>query len=167
MAKNITCTVCKESIQVSSVITIDRCTACGSKEIKIEYTKKAKRGKYNATRTVNSEGVAFDSKLERYMYEMLVKFKIPFEFQVPFVLIEKFKYQGVTVRGTKLVLDFTVFDDLADTKGEQTEDNKIKMKMLKLKLIAEGREPNIVLLHDKGEVNKYVFSTLEKMKAKK
>src|ERR1700760_2313070 len=87
----------------------------------------------NATKSINSDGVKFDSQLERYMYERLKAAGIDFEFQVGYVLQEKFRYGTEAVRGITLTVDFRLpgHNMLIDTKGFKTQQGTMRWKMLK------------------------------------
>jgi hypothetical protein len=78
-------------------------------------------------------GVRFDSQLERTMYDLLKGAKIDFNFQVEYLLQEKFRYGTEAIRAVKIVVDFVIVSKnmIIDTKGHQTYDNKIKIKLLK------------------------------------
>lgn len=86
----------------------------------------------NATKTI-IDGITFDSKLEAFMYGLLKTFKIPFEMKKEFQVQEPFVYNGDKIRAITIIPDFWLpeYNLLIDTKGNQTPDNKIKIKMLK------------------------------------
>lgn len=107
---------------------------------------------------VEVDGEKFASKLELYFYNLLKSSKIPFEFQKVITLQEKFKYNGASVREVRLIVDFYLpdHDILADTKGHQLADNKIKWKMLKRKYFLEGKQTKIYLPSKKSECDELV-----------
>lgn len=111
-------------------------------------------------------GIKFSSKLELYFYNLLTAVKIPFLFQVEYELQPKFSFQGVTIRDIKIIVDFYIenHDILIDTKGWQLADNKIKHKLLKYKLISEGKKTTIELPSTKEECEALIYRLL-KMKA--
>lgn len=84
---------------------------------------------------VHKHGLKFDSKLELYMYELLVKSKLRFEFQVEYVLFDKIKYNSETLRKMTLTVDFVVypkdFPVIVDTKGFFRPENKLRWKLFK------------------------------------
>lgn len=103
----------------------------------------------NATKSVNDEGIKFDSNLERYMYGLLKGAGIDFDFQVEYVLQEKFRYNSEAVRAITLTVDFLLStrNVIIDTKGMQTQQGAMRYKMLKRWLIDNWRtfDPNRVL----------------------
>ena len=113
----------------------------------------------NATKTVNSDGVKFDSKLEEYLYNALKAAKIDFEFQKVFILQHSFKYRGELIRPLKIIIDFylPVEGILLDSKGFQTYDGKIKHKCLKshLKHILD-MEPEIIMPSTKKQIDELI-----------
>lgn len=111
----------------------------------------------NATK-VTLDGVQFASKLELYCYNMLKASEIRFEFQVPIVLQEKFRFEGEAIREIKMIIDFYLPDNdmYIDTKGFQTPDSKLKFKMLKHKIHKEGSDLGVELPKNKKEVDALV-----------
>lgn len=93
----------------------------------------------NAVKVVNEEGIRFDSRLEKFQYDLFKEHGIPFEFQKVYLLQEKFRYLGELVRPITLTVDFYIptLNCLVDTKGFQTEQSKLKMKMLKHVIIVD------------------------------
>jgi len=151
--KNIYCTSCKKKYTISSLITIANCVHCGHPDIKLSYGKKHKFG----ARAKKADGINFPSQLEEHMYKMLKKFKIDFQYQVKFKIMDSCTYLGELVRPIHIIVDFIIDGEIVDTKGVQTPDNKIKHKMLKKKFSEEGENINIVLLTNQKEVNSYVL----------
>jgi hypothetical protein len=90
-------------------------------------------------------GLKFDSKLELYFYDLLVKEKLDFEFQVKYVLHPSFKYGKTTVRAMTLTVDFDFtksgLNVIVDTKGFMRPDNVLKWKMFKY--IMKDTHPDI------------------------
>ena len=72
----------------------------------------------NATKT-EENGVIFDSRLERYMHDLLKSHGIGFLFQKRYTLQEPFTYNGENVRAITYTLDFYLpdYDMAIDTKG--------------------------------------------------
>lgn len=101
----------------------------------------------NAVKSVNGEGVKFDSNLERYLFNSLTAAKIEFEFQKEYVLQPSFKYLGVTIREIKIVVDFYLpkYHVIADSKGWSTDISKLKYKLLKYYFFNKGAEPKIYM----------------------
>lgn len=92
------------------------------------------------------DDLKFDSKLEEYMYDLLVESGLDFKFQKKYVLQEGFKYRSESVRPMTLTVDFEVYVSeliIIDTKGFQREDNKLKWKLFKKKML--GKSPEIFL----------------------
>jgi hypothetical protein len=87
-------------------------------------------------------GLKFDSKLELYMYELLVKSKLKFEFQVEYLLFDKIKYNEETLRKMTLTVDFVVYTKdcpvIVDTKGFFRAENKLRWKLFKYFLSSRG-----------------------------
>ncbi len=85
-------------------------------------------------------GVKFDSNLEKYMYGLLKGAGITFDFQVVYVLQEKFRYNGEAVRAITLTVDFVLHSRnmIIDTKGYANDIAPLKYKMLK-NYFVEGR----------------------------
>ncbi len=124
---------------------------------------KLPRNKYgNNKKIVN--GVKFDSELELHCYNMLNIFKIEFEFQKSMLLMEKFKYDGKSIRETTAIVDFVIHHNsktiYLDTKGFATEVSKIKYKMLKY-ILKDKENIQVVWLHSKKEVNSFLLNLKE------
>ncbi len=101
----------------------------------------SRANKYNARKS-RADGIVFDSRLEKYCYQLFKRFKIPFERQVPYVLQEGFNDpEGKRVRSIKIIIDFVVEHDgityVIDTKGKMAQHTAIKIKMLQKKLMEE------------------------------
>lgn len=96
------------------------------------------RSKYNAKKTV-ADNICFDSKAESVRYlELKIMLKKglikDLVLQPKFLLQDKFKYNGKTIRRIEYVADFmytTGSGELVveDVKGVETKDFKIKMKL--------------------------------------
>jgi hypothetical protein len=104
---------------------------------------------------VQKYGVKFDSRLELFFYELLLKENIPFTFQQTYTLHPSFKYNKSTVRAMTLTVDFDFtghgIDFIVDTKGFQRNDNKLKWKLFKYKMHSEGKYPQIFLPKNQKE----------------
>lgn len=109
----------------------------------------------NATK-IEVDGVKFDSKLEKYMYDLLKGAQIDFEFQKVFVLQPKFKYRTENVRAIFKVVDFYLESRsiIIDTKGFSNDVSPMKHKMLKFALMNDYViQPDIIMPKDKQECN--------------
>lgn len=110
----------------------------------------------NATK-IEVDGIKFDSKLEAYFYGLLKQLDIPFTMKEKIVLQEKFKYGSESIREIYMLPDFKIlglgYPIYVDTKGFQTNDNKIKVKMLKKKLFDRYENSEIHLPKNQKECN--------------
>lgn len=121
---------------------------------------------------VEVHGIKFDSKLELHMWEELTRYGIQFEFQKKYVLQEKFKYLGESIREMTLTVDFWVpeLNVIVDSKGWASETAPLKYKLLKWKLNFDldqpvGRPPKIYMPKNKKECSALaleIFSTIKK-----
>ena len=91
----------------------------------------------NATKT-EENGVLFDSRLERYMHDLLKSHGIGFLFQKRYTLQEPFTYNGENVRAITYTLDFY-------------QQGKLRIKMLKRLFADLGRTTTIELPRTKDE----------------
>jgi len=100
----------------------------GDTTSKISVNKKVR----NATK-VEADGVKFDSRLEKTMYDLLKGAGIEFEFQKVYTLQEKFRYGTEAIRAITCRVDFYIPSKtlLIDTKGYANDVSPIKYKMLK------------------------------------
>jgi hypothetical protein len=119
------------------------------------------KSKYGAKKVV-AYGITFDSKLEKFMWDLLTENNIKFKYQVRFILQEKFSYAGENIQEIAIIPDFYIIDHniLLDTKGLQTPDNKIKWKMLKSQLTNDNSEPRIVFVHTQKGAREFIFHLL-------
>jgi hypothetical protein len=130
---------------------IDTMLSTGNKKIK------------NATK-IEVDGVNFDSKLEKYMYDLLRGAGIDFEFQKVYQLQEPFKYDGAHVRAINKIVDFYLpgKNMIIDTKGYSNDVSPMKHKMLKHVLKNNGLEMPIEMPKNKKEcdvlLNKLLFT---------
>ena len=129
-----------------------------------EYKKhlSSNRKVKNAVKSV-VDGVSFDSRLEKTMYDLLAGAGIKFEFQKVFVLQDSFRYRGEAIRAIKCIVDFYLPDRdlIIDTKGYANDVSPIKYKMLKRFLVDRGLSYNIIMPKNKREckltLNKLLF----------
>ena len=104
----------------------------------LKTKKKKKKSKYSAVKT-EINGIKFDSKKEARRYkELKILEKADeiksLELQPRFLLQEKFKYNGKTIRKIEYIADFRYIDVkgntvVEDVKGMKTEVYKIKKKI--------------------------------------
>lgn len=119
-----------------------------------------KRAKYG-NKKVEVDGIKFDSKLELYLYQSLIKNNLEFDFQVPIELVPKFKFKGISIRAIAMRVDFLLKHNgqliYIDTKGFATPEAKIKYKMLKYKF-KDSDNVDIVWLKTQKEVNSFILN---------
>lgn len=95
------------------------------------------------------DGVAFASRIERYMYDLLTMHKIPFEFQKQYILQPGFDYHTPTgterIRPITYTVDFYIpdADMIIDTKGIITQQGALRIKLLKKRFADLGMRPRI------------------------
>ena len=106
----------------------------------------------NAVKT-EADGVVFDSRLERYMHDLLKSHGIGFMFLKRYTLQEPFTYNGETIRAITYTLDFYLpdYDMAIDTKGVATQQGKLRIKMLKRLFADLDRTTTIELPRTKDE----------------
>lgn len=119
------------------------------------------RNKYGAQK-VRRGAVKFDSKLERTMYDLLLKFKIPFFFQRETVLQPPFvNKQGKKIRAIKIIIDFVIEHNgellIVDTKGYATPVAVLKYKMFDYLWHNKPRTYRIIWLSKRKEVQDFVI----------
>lgn len=134
--------------------------------IRLKFTIRnmiSSRNKYGNKKIV-SDGVSFDSKLEKYCFDMLKRLKFEFEFQQKIVLVDKFLYNKQAIREIGMIVDFVVKHKekiiYIDTKGFATAESKMKYKMLKNK-IKEESNTVVIWLHSQKEVNSFLINLKE------
>lgn len=117
----------------------------------------------NATKVI-VDGEKRDSKLESHMRGMLLMIKIPHEYQKEYVIQEGFEYNGKNIRPIKIKVDFFFKEHnlIVDTKGHQTESNKIKIKMLKHYFFDNDMNPIIELPRIKKQCDSVIRKILDK-----
>lgn len=110
-----------------------------------------KRSKYNARKTV-VDGITFDSRYEADYYKHLKLLEGNgeircLELQPRFLLQDKFKHDGKTIRKIEYVADFSFIDSngktvVVDVKGYETTEYKLKKKLFLFKFgnLVEFRE---------------------------
>ena len=141
----------------------------------ISYSiERSSKGKFNRV-IINTEDGKFDSGLECYCYYRLKQEKIEFDFQVKHILQESKKINKEnqyiengrvrrTIAAITLTPDFeTVKGDtlyIIDTKGQQTQQNVLRFKMLEYKLLEEAKLYKILLPQSQQEVQEVIKKLL-------
>lgn len=99
----------------------------------VNYFKSSNKKVRNASKVVGEDGIRYDSKLELYAATLFRSLGIPYEYQRKYELQPKFRYNSELIRPITLTVDFWIpkLNVIVDTKGFQTEQNKIKWKLLK------------------------------------
>lgn len=128
--------------------------------------KKGEGQKYN-NNSVQRYGLTFDSELELFAYELLKKFKFKFEFQYKHELQPTHVgWDGQTVRRINMFVDFRITTPdgyiYFDTKGFETEESKLKYKMLSYQKIVAGEKHQIVWKHKKDQVMAFIIDLKKK-----
>jgi len=129
------------------------------------------KNKYGA-KVVFGNGIRFPSMLEKFMYDGLNKFKIPFEFQKTIELVPSFTNTvGKKIRSAKIRVDFVIesngIPEYVDTKGVRPPVSLLKYKMLDYKLTNENINHKIIFLQNKKEVNMYLIEKYNELKKQK
>lgn len=104
----------------------------------------------------------FDSKLEKYAYDLFSKFKMNYTFQVEWELMPKYKgWDGKAVRRIYMKIDFVIREGdkyvFVDTKGFATDTAKIKYKLLGYQANEAGMDYEIRWLKNQKQVKDFVF----------
>ncbi len=107
------------------------------------------QSKYN-NRKITVDGITFDSKHEAEIYKQLKLLECSnqitnLQLQVPFILLDKYKINGKTVRAIKYIADFTFTNsngqmEVWDAKGLRTECYKLKKKLFEYRYGIEIKE---------------------------
>lgn len=107
-------------------------------------------------------GIKFASQLEKYCYDLLTTFKIPFEFQQYVVLIPACEFHGKKNSASRMRIDFLLEHNLTpiyiDTKGFPTPVAELKFKLLEYNLSINNPTAEVVWLKNKKEVTSYVIN---------
>ena len=97
--------------------------------------------KYHSTKTI-IDGITFDSKREAKRYselKLLERAKVitDLKLQVAFELIPKHEIDGIKIRATKYIADFTYYENgeyvVEDCKGFRTQEYKNKRRQMREK----------------------------------
>jgi hypothetical protein len=128
-------------------------------------SKKKKQGdgqKYN-NNAIERDGIKFDSELEYFAHSLLSNNKIPFDYQFKYQLIPPHtNWAGDTVKRMNMFIDFRIhLPDgtfiYFDTKGFETEESKMKYKMLSYQLVEKGEKHRIIWKHTKEQVLSFIL----------
>ena len=112
----------------------------------------------NATKT-EYNGIAFDSKLEVYMYQQLKKAGIEAEYApVQFTLIEAFKYNNESIRKMGYTPDFVGEDFIIECKGFANESFPLRWKIFKHFLYQNKLTYDLYLPKNRKDVDTVVES---------
>ncbi len=127
------------------------------------------KNKYGNKKTINADGVKFDSKLEHHFYNLLKDNNIPFEFQKKILLQSSFRYDGEAIREIAMFIDFAiVINDnviaLVDTKGMVMPDWKLKLKLLKKILHDTNKSVPIYTPHNQKQCAETIIYLKEKIR---
>lgn len=105
--------------------------------------------KYN-NRKVELDGHKFDSRHEADVYKYLKQQQdegniTQLSLQVPFILLDKYKINGRSVREIKYIADFTFINqegqlEVWDAKGVKTNIYKLKKKLFEYRYQTEIKE---------------------------
>lgn len=112
---------------------------------------------------VEEDGIKFDSRLERFMYQQLRDNNIPFEFKNTVELIPKFQFDGKSVRAMNIIPDFYIptLNSYVDTKGWSPQATDQKIKLLKYTLSKTNPTAKLVILKNQKEVLEYITTILK------
>ena len=112
---------------------------------------------------IEQNGVVFDSRVEKYMHDLLVMHNIPFERQKKYTLLEGFDYNGEKVRAITYTVDYELptHDMVIDTKGVTTQQGQLRIKMLKRLFADLGRQTRIELPKDRDACAELVRRLLD------
>lgn len=147
---------------MSEQISVDEAKKLAATGAWASKKKNGKGQKYN-NKTTEKYGEKFDSELELYAYELLKQFNIPFEFQYKHELQPAHKnWNNITIKRINLFVDFRIaLPDGSfiyfDTKGFETEESKIKYKILSYQLVQSGIKHQITWKHDKQKVMSFIL----------
>jgi len=125
--------------------------------------KTTKEHKYHAKKKI-VDGVHYDSQREYEFSRLLTANKIEFLLKEVYVLQEKFKYCGESIREIKIIPDFTIIKEgnkfpiaICDPKGMIMVDFKIKIKMLKNFFRQRGAEVPVFMPTNKKEMSETII----------
>ncbi len=138
------------------------CTRITAQEYRVRFVKSDEAGSgnrkvLNATK-IEHNGITFDSKVEKYMFDLLRLAKIPFEFQKKYFLQENFRYNGKAIRPITYTPDFylPLQNCIIDTKGVKTQQGTLRLKMLMRRLKESNEAPEIFIPQNPAECDKLI-----------
>lgn len=122
--------------------------------------------KVKGAKTIERDGIVFDSRLEYFMYNLLTMHRIDFIRQPKYILQDKFRYRGEAVRAITYTADYEIpaADMIIDTKGLLTQQGAVRIKMLKNTLKLSGREPRIELPQNQRECEALIAEIIDIIK---
>ena len=126
------------------------------------------KNKYG-NRKIKANGIVFDSKLEKYAYDLFNKFNIKFEYQVEWELMPKYRtWDGKAVRRIYMRIGFVINHNgkkiFIDTKGYATDTSKIKYKLLGYQAKEREVDHEIIWLKTEKKVRDFVLDWYDKNK---
>ena len=147
--------------------------------------KKRNKGRVKNVQTTKIDGVEFRSRLEAFTCAELKKAKINFDYEKEkFVLMDKFKYEGVSIekrkkkgklvfdqaltsiRSTTYLPDFTNLDDgwIIEVKGMKTDVFSLKWKLFKQYLVKNNLNYELYMPGSKKQILQCIDMIKEKLK---
>lgn len=146
-------------------------------ELGVSYEiEKRSAGKFNRV-IITTQDDKFDSGLECYCYYRFKQENITFDFQTKIVLQERIKINKEnqyiandkvqrTIPAITLTPDFIVYQNgiewYIDTKGQETQQNRLRFKMLEYKLLTEVKTYKILLPKSATDVEEVITRLLDK-----
>ena len=147
--------------------------------------RKKNRGRVKNVQTTKIDGLEFRSRLEAFTYVELKKANIKFDYEKEkFVLVEKFKYDGVSIekrkkkgklvfdhaltsiRSTTYLPDFTNLEDgwIIEVKGMKTDVFNLKWKLFKQYLVKNNLNYELYMPGSKKQIIQCIDMIKEKLK---
>ena len=144
-----------------------------------------KKGRVRNVQTTKIDGIEFRSRLEAFTYSELKKEGIKFDYEKEkFVLMEKFKYDGVSIekrkkkgklvfdqaltsiRSTTYLPDFTNLKDgwIIEVKGMKTDVFSLKWKLFKQYLVKNNLNYELYMPGSKKQILQCIGMIKEKIK---
>ncbi len=127
----------------------------------ITQKQKSENRKIKNAQKKEVDGIVFDSLLEAQVYERLKESGLPFVYQVEFILLEAFTFQGKQIQPWRHRVDFEIIMQdsslLVEVKGFANDVYPYKLKMLRRFLATEyehaQRRRYILFVHTKKELD--------------
>jgi hypothetical protein len=137
-----------------------------------QIDKETKKGKYNNRKVLDSTGEEKDSKLEALFCDLLRRYKIEFETQKKFDLMDDFinpnepvklskatgrprnrkAIRGISVSVDVYVKDYLGYETIIDPKGKATEASILRFKLLEKRFVEEGRKYQVIFPRTESDV---------------